>query len=77
MIQRLYFIILLLTFISIVAAICNYNTKCHCRVGLHQGQYCGGQIGQIGCKPTHVYECSPTGKTCDYGYRVSCANCGA
>ncbi|CAJ0765874.1 16822_t:CDS:2, partial [Entrophospora sp. SA101] len=39
---------------------------------LSQGQYCGGQIG---CERTYVYECSPTGETCEYGYRISCACC--
>ncbi|CAG8839798.1 40606_t:CDS:2, partial [Gigaspora margarita] len=53
---------------------CDYNTTCKCPTGLTQGTYCGGDIG---CNNTHAYECSPTGNTCDYDYRVSCDQCGA
>ncbi|CAG8451119.1 26278_t:CDS:2, partial [Dentiscutata erythropus] len=51
---------------------CDYNTTCKCPK-LPQGQYCGGQIG---CNPNNVYECNPSGGTCEYGYRISCACCG-
>ncbi|RIB14456.1 hypothetical protein C2G38_2040178 [Gigaspora rosea] len=76
MMQRLYYIILLLAFISVVSAAenCTYNTICKCPTGLTQGTYCGGDIG---CDNTQVYECSPTGDTCQYGYNVNCDQCGA
>ncbi|CAG8616082.1 6164_t:CDS:2, partial [Gigaspora rosea] len=53
---------------------CTYNTICKCPTGLTQGTYCGGDIG---CDNTQVYECSPTGDTCQYGYNVNCDQCGA
>ncbi|CAG8822235.1 13363_t:CDS:2, partial [Dentiscutata erythropus] len=53
---------------------CDYNTTCKCPTGLAQDEYCGGQIG---CNNTHIYECSPTGSTCDYGYQINCSMCGA
>ncbi|CAG8846640.1 30983_t:CDS:2, partial [Gigaspora margarita] len=55
---------------------CNYNTKCKCPSSAKQGQYCGNAPGMIGCDSTHVYECNPYGKVCDYGLRFSCAQCG-
>ncbi|CAG8663831.1 5883_t:CDS:1, partial [Scutellospora calospora] len=29
------------------------------------------------CDPCHAYECNPSGETCEYGYRISCGQCGA
>ncbi|CAG8837817.1 9304_t:CDS:2, partial [Gigaspora margarita] len=63
-------VLLLLFSASVVYSACDYTTKCKC-IGPHpQGQYCG-TAGSPGCDPTHVYECSPEGNICDYGYRVS------
>lgn len=47
-----------------------------CRVpkGTPQGEYCGGGGG---CPTSDVYECGPSGVCCNYGYRTSCAQCGA
>ncbi|CAG8595227.1 1962_t:CDS:2, partial [Dentiscutata heterogama] len=59
---------------STVFSACDYNTACKCPTGLPQGQYCGKQLG---CNRTSVYECSPSGGTCEYGYRDSCALCDA
>ncbi|CAG8787881.1 31828_t:CDS:2, partial [Racocetra persica] len=59
---------------------CNPNTACKCPQppnSLPQGQYCGGAPNMIGCNHTHVYECNPSGGVCEYGYRDSCAQCGA
>ncbi|RHZ50875.1 hypothetical protein Glove_490g53 [Diversispora epigaea] len=62
-----------LIFVSVVSSDC-VPTTCKCPIGLPQGQYCGGSIG---CERTFVYECNPEGGTCEYGYRKSCAECGA
>ncbi|EJT52643.1 hypothetical protein A1Q1_03097 [Trichosporon asahii var. asahii CBS 2479] len=52
---------------------CN-PSNCPCN-GI-QGQFCTNGINP-GCIKGHVYECQAgTGKTCDYGYRKSCAECG-
>ncbi|CAG8754178.1 21620_t:CDS:2 [Dentiscutata erythropus] len=79
MMHRPYYIILLLAFISIIAADdCDYNTPCKCPTGVDNNIHCGGELGTIyGCNYTHVYQCSLTGKICDFGYRKSCAECGA
>jgi len=55
---------------------CKKN-KCKCRAKTAQGQYCGWgtavtNLGSGGAK-NHVYECSPSGGCCDYGYRADCA----
>ncbi|CAG8785400.1 3151_t:CDS:2, partial [Dentiscutata erythropus] len=58
---------------------CDYNTPCKCPTGwLAQGEYCGGQIGQ-GKLVNNEFKLylRPTGNTCDYGYQISCAQCGA
>ncbi|EFW13620.1 uncharacterized protein CIMG_10567 [Coccidioides immitis RS] len=50
-------------------------SKCRCIGG--QGQFCGNEAINHHCKNGHVYECNRhTGKTCDYGYRKSCGQCG-
>jgi hypothetical protein len=55
---------------------------------LNQGQYCGNCVWSDGSGyiitakrvDNHVYECSPTGNCCDYGYATDCgsstARCG-
>ncbi|KAL0072560.1 hypothetical protein AAF712_000323 [Marasmius tenuissimus] len=50
-------------------------SKCVCNKV--QGQFCGNQAINPDCKNGHVYECNKsTGKTCDYGVRTSCQQCG-
>lgn len=50
------------------------NVGCYCQ-GAHQGQYCGYCAQVLGnWVSNNVYECSPSGACCDYGYRASCAN---
>lgn len=57
----------LLAIISPANADCVYD-GCECWPGTPQGEYCLGD---------NVYECSPDGSCCNYGYRDSCAQCGA
>jgi hypothetical protein len=61
---------------------CDYNgCKCDTRNNRKpQGQFCGGCHWSNGDwvitakrVNSHVYECSPTGKCCDYGYASDCA----
>ncbi|CAG8791723.1 8771_t:CDS:2 [Gigaspora margarita] len=73
--SKCLFAFLLVIFVSEVYPICDYKTKCKCP-STKQGQYCGKTLGVSGCDPTHVYECEPYGKVCDYGFRSSCAECG-
>jgi hypothetical protein len=65
-----------------------YKTGCKCRKGFKQGLYCGlcmdknykyftvsnwgTHVGTAEFKES-VYECSPEGDCCNYGYRKSCA----
>ncbi|KAL2810036.1 hypothetical protein BJX63DRAFT_403360 [Aspergillus granulosus] len=51
-------------------------TASRCRCNMVRGQFCGNTAVNRYCLDTHVYECNPSGATCDYGYRKSCAQCG-
>ena len=61
---------------------CDYN-GCKCDTKNHrkpQGQFCGGCHWPNGDwvitkkrVNSHVYECSPSGDCCDYGYAKDCA----
>ncbi|KAL4947205.1 hypothetical protein BDW69DRAFT_178872 [Aspergillus filifer] len=51
-------------------------TTSSCRCNGIQGQFCGDSSVNPNCLDTHVYECNPSGATCVYGYRNSCAQCG-
>jgi hypothetical protein len=49
---------------------------CKCKTGTKQGQYCGGCIEVLDYAAghsNHVFECNPSGKCYDYGYRSECA----
>ncbi|CAG8528632.1 4322_t:CDS:2 [Diversispora eburnea] len=63
--KYLVFSLFFLIFVSVVSSDC-VPTTYQRPVGLPQGCVC-----------TDVYECSPTGDTCSYGYRDSRAECGA
>ncbi|KAF0520232.1 hypothetical protein F8M41_016456 [Gigaspora margarita] len=56
-----------------VTPIAACSSSCNCPLGLKQGQYCGAEIA---CVHDNVYECSPSGDTCEYCYRISCHDCG-
>jgi hypothetical protein len=75
--------------VDLVLRSCVYNgCKCSTKHPLKQGQYCGNCVWSDGSGhiiiakrvDNHVYECSPTGKCCDYGYATDCgtsrARCG-
>jgi len=61
---------------------CDYN-GCKCDTRNHrkpQGQFCGGCHWKNGDYVitkkrvnSHVYECSPSGRCCDYGYAKDCS----
>ena len=75
--------------VDLVPRNCVYNgCKCSTKYPLNQGQYCGNCVWSDGSGyiitakrvDNHVYECSPTGNCCDYGYATDCgtsaARCG-
>ncbi|KIK57882.1 hypothetical protein GYMLUDRAFT_171960, partial [Collybiopsis luxurians FD-317 M1] len=50
-------------------------SDCACIGG--QGQFCGNDAINPACTNGHVFECNAqTGKTCNYGVRDSCVQCG-
>ncbi|KAK4443788.1 hypothetical protein QBC34DRAFT_416359 [Podospora aff. communis PSN243] len=70
---------------SLTGRACVYN-GCKCdttRNRKPQGQFCGGCRWPDGAyvitakrDNTHVYECSPSGSCCDYGFARDCGNNG-
>ncbi|KAG6916322.1 hypothetical protein DXG01_007372 [Tephrocybe rancida] len=48
-------------------------SKCVCNE--IQGEFCGTSTINPDCVKGHVYECSPSGNTCDFGIRTSCQKC--
>lgn len=59
----------------IQARSCTPRPGCWCNKV--QGQFCGNPSVNPDCLAGHVYECNEnTGRTCDYGVRESCVQCG-
>ncbi|KAG0042014.1 hypothetical protein BGZ83_001003 [Gryganskiella cystojenkinii] len=42
----------------------------------YNGCRCNISPGGLACLGNNVYQCSPKGECCIYGYRESCAKCG-
>ncbi|GJJ75162.1 hypothetical protein EMPS_07520 [Entomortierella parvispora] len=42
----------------------------------YNGCRCNISPGGLACLGSNVYQCSPSGDCCIYGYRESCAQCG-
>ena len=42
----------------------------------YNGCRCNISPGGLACLGDNIYQCSPSGKCCIFGYRDSCAKCG-
>jgi len=47
-----------------------------CRCNKVSGLFCGNSKIDVNCPSSHVFQCNPSGATCDFGVRDSCAKCG-
>ncbi|KAG0085204.1 hypothetical protein BGZ93_000799 [Podila epicladia] len=43
---------------------------------VYDGCRCNISRGGLACYGNNVYQCSPSGECCNFGYRNSCAQCG-
>ncbi|KAF9301187.1 hypothetical protein BG003_002916, partial [Podila horticola] len=43
---------------------------------VYDGCRCNISRGGLACYGNNVYQCSPKGDCCNFGYRKSCADCG-
>ncbi|KAF9375642.1 hypothetical protein CPB97_011335 [Podila verticillata] len=60
-------------YIDAEAAAGNLDNRAAC---VYDGCRCDIGSSGLACYGNNVYQCSPDGSCCNYGYRDSCAQCG-
>ncbi|KAF9203958.1 hypothetical protein BGZ59_001345, partial [Podila verticillata] len=60
-------------YIEAEAAAGNLDKRAGC---VYDGCRCSISRGGLACYGNNVYQCSPSGGCCNFGYRKSCADCG-